>query len=83
MNGEIECDYARYCLGEREGDAVRRGQIAGCTLFTVMPYLEWSRSQEYASGEAWTFDFRNGWRTSYQLDIGHTNRALCVRRPGG
>jgi len=59
------------------------GDHVNGNLKLTLPYSEWSSSQEYASGEAWTFDFRNGWRSSYQLDIHYTNRALCVRRYGG
>jgi len=59
------------------------GDHVNGNLKLTLPYSEWSSSQEYASGEAWTFDFRNGWRSSYQLDIHYNNRALCVRRSGG
>jgi len=59
------------------------GDHVNGNLKLTLPYSEWSSSQEYASGEAWTFDFRNGWRSSYQLDIHYANRALCVRRSGG
>jgi hypothetical protein len=59
------------------------GDHVNGNLKLTLPYSEWSSSQEYASGEAWIFDFRNGWRSSYQLNIQYTNRALCVRRSGG
>jgi hypothetical protein len=58
------------------------GDHVNGNLKLTLPYSEWSSSQEYASGQAWTFDFRNGWRFSYQLDIHYNNRALCVRRSG-
>jgi hypothetical protein len=59
------------------------GDHVNSALKLTLPYAEWSSSQEYASGEALIFDFRNGWRLSYQLDIHYHNRALCVRRAGG
>ena len=56
------------------------GDHVNSNLQLTLPYAEWSSSQEYASGTAWIFDFRNGWRLSYELDIHYHNRALCVRR---
>jgi serine/threonine protein kinase len=49
-------------------------------LQLTLSYSEWSSTQGDTSGEALIFDFRNGWRTSYQLEIRYANHTLCVRR---
>lgn len=80
-------DWLLPTIDELQGIYDRNTNVDGDhvngNLKLTLPYSEWSSSQEYASGEAWTYDFRNGWRTSYQLDIHYHNRALCVRHSGG
>jgi hypothetical protein len=77
-------DWRLPTIGELQGiyDADDAGWHVKGNL-QLSYYWQWSSSQGNASGEAWTFHFSAGLRTSNILDNSYgAIRALCVRRSG-
>ena len=75
-------DWRLPTIGELQGisDADDAGWHVKGNL-QLSYYWQWSSSQGNASGEAWTFHFSAGLRTSNILDNSYgAIRALCVRR---